>query len=123
MHKKYRISSNLIFLTLVLAILYPFLPGIEQMAGMEIFRIGSLVLVLGLGILVRLGFVWAKYLLLILVVGQVLGLPDTLVEIGYNPIGGFVSLASTVLLIASVVILFVPTRKSRQETIDDVSNG
>jgi membrane-bound ClpP family serine protease len=105
-HKNFTKSSNLIFITVGLGVINLLLPNTEIMAGGKPIVIGTMLFILGLGYLVRQGFDWVKYLLLILTVLGLISVPVTITHLGQRPIVGLINVAQTVLQVWATITLF-----------------
>lgn len=108
LHSNFIKSSNLIFATVVLGIINFFFSSDTLSSGTNIaVAIITLSMILGLGILVRQGYNWMKYLLLVLTILGLFGISTILTDLTQNPIVGIVSIVQTVLEIWATVILFL----------------
>ena len=108
LHSNFIKSSNLIFVTVGLGITNFFFSKETLSGGTNIaIAIITLSMILGLGILVRQGFNWIKYLLLVITILGLFGISTILIDFSQNPIVGIVNLVQTVLEIWATVILFL----------------
>lgn len=106
-HPNYIKSSDLIFITAVLGIInFFFSPKILSSGFAIIVAIFTLLFIAGLGVLVKQGFSWVKYLLLALLLFGLLGIPFIIKNMTTNPIVGIVNIIQTVLQIWALVLLF-----------------
>jgi hypothetical protein len=105
-HKNFIRSSNLIFITVGLGLINLLLPNTEIMAGGKFIVIGTILFILGLGYLVRKGFSWVKYLLLVLTILGLISIPVTITNLGDRPIVGLINVAQTILQVWAMIILF-----------------
>jgi hypothetical protein len=108
LHSNFIQSSNLIFATVGLGVINFFFSSDTLSSGTNIaVAIITLLIILGIGILVRQGFNWVKYLLLVLTILGLFGVPIILTDLTQNPIVGIVSIVETVIEIWATVILFL----------------
>ncbi len=107
MHTNFIKSSNLIFITFGLGLINLFMTRSELVTGThKAIAITTMLFVLGLGYLVRQGFGWVKYLLLVLTILGLISIPVTIVSLGQRPIVGLINVAQTVLQVWAMIILF-----------------
>ena len=107
LHSNYIKSSNLIFATVGLAIINFFFLGDTLSNEANIVTgIFTLLFICGLGMLVRQGYAWVKYLLLVLTTLSLI----LFAFISSNPTQNFVvtivSIAQTVLQVWATILLF-----------------
>jgi len=108
LHSNFIKSSNLIFATVGLGIINFYFSSDTLSSRTNIaVAIITLLTILGLGILVRQGYNWMKYLLLVLTILGLFGISTILTDLTQNPIVGIVSIVETVLEIWATVILFL----------------
>jgi len=66
----------------------------------------ALLFILATGFIVRIGQNWVKYLLLVLTVVGLIGVPVVLNNIVENPMSGIINVAQTILQIWALILLF-----------------
>ncbi len=106
LHSNFIKSSNLIFATVGLGIVNFFFSHILLNGTNIVTAIFTLLFISGLGLLVRRGFAWVKYLLLVLtIVGLILimFIPNDPTQ---NTIVIIVNIAQTVIQVWATVLLF-----------------
>ena len=74
--------------------------------------------ILGLGFLVRQGYDWVKYLLLVLTIIGLLGMLMIISSLVQNPIGGLISIIQTVLQGWSMILLFKIPKVTNEKITD-----
>ncbi len=121
-HSNFIKSSNLIFGTVGLGIINMFFSSDILNNGRNIaVAVITLMLMAGLGFLVRQGKDWVKYLLLVLTIGGVLGIPVFINNIIEKPVVGIINILQTIMQVWAVVLLFkVP--KTAGTTLADESS-
>ena len=114
--KNYRIASNLFFaysisgLILILLSPNPFDDHIYLAACIIMF-----LLLVGFGLLIRMGLKWTKYvLLLIIIVGAYNDFPTFILTIQRNPIHGIANIIQQIVLIIIVVLLFKTNSRQKK---------
>lgn len=106
-HPNYIKASELIFITAGLGIInFFFSPEILSSGFAIIIAVFTLLFIAGLGVLIKQGFSWIKYLLLALFIFGLLGIPFIIKNITTNPIVGIVNIIQTILQIWALVLLF-----------------
>ncbi len=106
-HGNFIKSSNFIFITFGLGLVNLFMTRDELVTGThKAIAITTMLFILGLGYLVRQGFDWVKYLLLVLTILGLISIPVTLMNLGQRPIVGLINVAQTVLQVWAMIILF-----------------
>ena len=106
-HPNYNKSSNLAFISAGLGILNLSLSPEIFSTGLAIFTaFFTLAFVFGLAVLIRLGLSWIKYLLLVLFLIGLIGIPFMIKNFETNPIVGTINIAQTILQICSIILLF-----------------
>src|SRR5215204_12846 len=107
LHPKFINSSNLIFISAILGILnFTVSKTLVYNSFTLTVAIGSVLFVIGLGFLVRQGFDWVKYLLLIITILGLVGVPTFLKNLMEDTFVGIVNILQLILQIYSVVLLF-----------------
>lgn len=116
-HENFIKSSNLIFITFGLGLINLFLTRSELITGThKAIAITTMLLVLGIGYLVRQGFDWVRYLLLVLTILGLIGIPFTIMNLAQRPIIGLINVIQTALQIWAVVILFKIPKTTETKT-------
>ncbi len=106
-HPNYIKSSNLIFGTVGLGLINFFFSSDLLNTGQNIATaILTLVIIAGIGYLVRQGKDWVKYLLLVLMVFGLIGIPFIINNIVQKPMVGIVNIAQTIMQLGATVLLF-----------------
>lgn len=107
-HRNYIVSSNLIIVSAILGIISFFLiPGLANDSKNIINGLFNISFIAAIGLLVRLGKRWIKFLLLALtIIGLILmtSIVDTLT---HNLYVGIIAILQTILQIISTVLLFM----------------
>jgi hypothetical protein len=117
-HQNYIKSSNLIFGTVGLGLINllfstDFLNSKQNIVTVIL----TLLIIVGIGFLVRQGKDWVKYLLLVFTLGGLIGIPFIIKNITLRPIVGLINILQTIMQIGAMLLLFkVPTES------DDESN-
>jgi membrane-bound ClpP family serine protease len=118
-HENFIKSSNLIFITFGLGLINLFMTRSELVTGThKAIAITTMLFILGLGYLVRQGFNWIKYLLLVLTIIGLISIPVTMMNLGQRPIIGLINVVQTVLQVWAMVILFKIPKTSDQRPIE-----
>lgn len=108
LHSNFIKSSNLIFATVGLGIINFFFPGDILSNGANIATaIFTLLFICGLAILVRQGYAWVKYLLLVLIILGIVAIALIPSNPTQNSVVTIVNIAQTVLQVWATVILFL----------------
>lgn len=106
-HPNYIKSSNLIFGTVGLGLINFFFSSDLLNTGQNIATaILTLVIIAGIGYLVRQGKGWVKYLLLVFMVFGLIGIPFIINNIVQKPMVGIVNIAQTIMQLGATVLLF-----------------
>jgi uncharacterized membrane protein len=106
-HQNYIKSSNLAFISAALGIINIFLsPDVFNGPGNIMIGIFSILFVVVIGILIRQGYDWVKFVLLVLLLFGLLGIKIVIEALAENPLVGFINIIQTILQIWSVVLLF-----------------
>jgi len=118
-HLNYIQSSNLIFVAAALAIVRVFFSedALSNSTNIAI-EVVSISLIFGLGIVIRQGFVWVKYLLLVLIILGVIGMlfiPGDKVE---NPIARVLNILQTIVQIWAIILLFKIPKSFRKIDVE-----
>ena len=104
--RQFILASNLVLIVFVLSIVHQLLPNIRIMAGMLWLTIVMKSLLLGLAILLRLGYSWSKYLLIILALISLLGILDVLDTFSYLRWSAVITVAQMALMVCAAVVVF-----------------
>ena len=115
-HKNYIIASNLIITSAALGIISFFL--IYHLANDSkniINGIFNISFIIGIGLLVRIGKKWVKFLLLALTILGLILMTSIANTLAHNLYGGIISILQTVLQIISVVLLFMIPKEVEQK--------
>jgi hypothetical protein len=106
-HKNYIKSSNFFLASIPLGIINMLLMPEFFNSGSDIFSgIITLLFLLGIGIFIRKGFDWMKYVLLVIMLIGFFGYPAMLQLLLHYPVVGGISLLQTALQIISLCLLF-----------------
>jgi len=106
-HSNFIKSSNLIFAVIGVGILNFFFSGNTLSNAANITtEVVTLIMIGGLGLLVRQGYNWMKYILLVLTILGLVGISAILSDLAQNPVVGFESIAETILEVWATVLLF-----------------
>lgn len=106
-HTNYIKSSNLIFGTVGLGLINFFFSSDLLNTGQNIATaIFTLVIIAGIGYLVRQGKNWVKYLLLVFMIFVLIGIPFIIDNIVQRPVVGIVNIAQTIMQLWATVLLF-----------------
>ncbi len=118
-HPNYIKSSNLIFVTVGLGLINFFFSSDLLNTGQNIaIAILTLIIIAGIGLLVRQGKAWVKYLLLVLTILGLIGIPSIINNIALRPVVGFVNIAQTIMQIWAIVLLFMVPKNTDNKTND-----
>jgi hypothetical protein len=122
-HSNFIKSSNLIFGTAGLGLLNFFFTSDTLNSGKNIaIAIFTLLFIAVLGFLVRQGKNWVKYLLLILTVLGLFGIPVIIINIiSEKLIAGVITIAQTIMQIWAVILLFKMPRATNNKIVDNKS--
>ena len=112
-HSNFIKSSNLIFATVGLGIINFFFPSDILSNGANILTaIFTLLFICGLAILVRQGYAWVKYLLLVLTILGIVAIALIPSSPTQNSVVTIVNIVQTVLQVWATILLFrVPKTK------------
>lgn len=114
-HQNYKKASNLIFITVVLGfikIIFSQKEGVyegtnEQMVeSMTMIALWTLVFILGIGLLIRFGLCFVKFILPILPFFGLFGIPGAFINIKDQPITSLIQLVVFGFEIWAIVLLF-----------------
>jgi hypothetical protein len=123
-HANYIKSSNLIFGTVGLGILNFFFSTELLKTGQNIATaIVTLAIITGIGFLVRQGKNWVKYLLLVLTVFGLIGMPFIINNITQRPVVGLVNIAQTIMQLWAIVLLFNVPKKTEEKLMNRNTAG
>ncbi|KGO92757.1 hypothetical protein [Flavobacterium subsaxonicum] len=101
-------SSNLIFISTALGLINAILSqDIFSSAFVICIEILTLGILIGIGILVRMGKEWIKYVLLFLFLFGLLGLPATIAYLKEYPLNGIITVIVSLFQIWSLILLFI----------------
>jgi uncharacterized membrane protein len=115
-HPNYTKSSNLIFGTVGLGLINFFFSSDLLNTGQNIATaILTLVIIAGIGFLVRRGKAWVKYLLLVFTVLGLIGIPFIINNITQRPVVGLINIVQTIMQIWAMVILFKVPKKTDEK--------
>jgi len=114
-HQNYIKASNFMFLSVGLGIINIILtPGIFVSPKEIITGIIVLLFLAGLALGIKKGISWIKYLLLILIIIGLLGIPFMIKNLGQNLAIGIINIIQTVLQIWSLILLFkIPKEEAK----------
>ena len=119
-HPNYIKSSNLIFGTVGLGLINFFFSSDVLNTGQNIVTaILTLVIIAGIGFLVRQGKDWVKYLLLVFTVLGLISIPFIINNISQRPVVGLINIAQTIMQIWATVLLFKVSKKADDKTNDE----
>ena len=118
-HENFIKSSNLIFISAALGLINVFLTkgelGSTKLIASAIL---TLLFVGGLGYIVRQGYAWIKYLLLVLMIFGLIGIVGLIItNLEKRPLITTVNIIQTILQIWATVLLFIIPKK----TVEDIS--
>lgn len=123
-HKNFIKSSNLIFGTVGLGIINFFFSDEILNNGKNLsIAIITLLIISGIGFLVRQGKSWVKYLLLILTIFGLIGVPFIIGNITERPIIGLINILQTIMQIWATILLFMIPKKVDYNLNDDLTAG
>ena len=119
-HPNYINSSNLIFGSVGLGLINFFFSSDVLNTGQNIATaILTLVIIAGIGFLVRQGKDWVKYLLLVFTVLGLISIPFIINTISQGPVVGLINIAQTIMQIWAMVLLFKVPKKAEDKTNDE----
>ena len=118
-HENFIKSSNLIFISAALGLINLFVTKSELGSTKLIASaILTLLFVGGLGYIVRQGYAWIKYLLLVLMIFGLIGIVGLIItNLEKRPLITTVNIIQTILQIWATVLLFIIPKK----TVEDIS--
>jgi len=118
-HENFIKSSNLIFISAALGLINLFLTkGELGSTKLIVSAILTLLFVGGLGYIVRQGYAWIKYLLLVLMIFGLIGIVGLIItNLEKQPLITTVNIIQTILQTWATVLLFIIPRK----TVEDIS--
>lgn len=106
-HPNHKKAANLIYTSAALGVINAFLsPEIFNNNFAIVVAVFTLGIITGIGYLVSKGNDWIKYVLLVLMIFGVIGIPFIILNILNNPIVGVVNISQTILQIYAIVLLF-----------------
>jgi len=115
-HPNYKKSADLIYISATLGIGNLIWTYDILNSGIKIFiAVISLAFIFGIGYLVSKGTEWIKYVLLILLILGLIGLPLIIINLKNEPIIGVINIVQTVLQIWALVLLFVIPKDGKIE--------
>jgi hypothetical protein len=117
-HQNFIKSSNLIFGTVGLGLInFLFVSELLTNTQNIITAILTLMIIAGIGYLVRKGRNWIKFVLLVFMILGLIGVPFTINNIVQRPVVGLINIAQTIMQLWATVLLFkVP------KIVDDKTN-
>lgn len=119
-HPNFTKSSNLIFGTVGLGLINFFFSSELLNNGQNIATaIFTLVIIAGIGFLVRQGKDWVKYLLLVFTLLGLIGIPFIINNITQKPVVGLINIAQTIMQIWAMVLLFMVPKKTDDKLNDE----
>ena len=118
-HENFIKSSNLIYISAALGLVNSFLTKGDIVSTRLISSaILTLLFVGGLGYIVRQGYAWIKYLLLVLMIFGLIGIVGLIItNLEKQPLITTVNIIQTILQTWATVLLFIIPRK----TVEDIS--
>jgi len=112
-HPNYIKASNLIYGTVGLGLINLVFAGELLKTGQNIVTAFiTLVMISGLGYLVRQGKDWVKYILLVLLAFGLIGIQFIINNIVQRPVVGIVNIAQTIMQLWATVLLFKVKKNS-----------
>ena len=106
-HPNHKKAANVIYLSAALGIINAILsPETFNNSFGIIVAIFTLGIIIGIGYLVSKGNDWIKYVLLVLMIFGLIGIPFIIMNIVNNPIVGIINIIQTALQIYAMVLLF-----------------
>lgn len=120
LHQNYIKSSNLTFISGLLGVINVFLLRESLTSTISIITtIIAIALVIGIGLLIRQGFGWIKYLLLFMMIFGLIGVPTMIKNFGEMPILGIINIAQIMLQFWAMILLFKVPKK---ENLNEINN-
>ncbi len=121
-HPNFIKSSNLIFGSVGLGLInFFFTSNILTSTKNIILATITLLIITGLGFLVRQGKNWIKYLLLVLTIVGLIGIPFILKNTEQEPVVGIINIAQTILQVFAMYLLFRIPNLSEDNLINNNS--
>jgi len=116
-HENFIKSSNLIFISAALGLINVFLTkgelGSTKLIASAIL---TLLFVGGLGYIVRQGYAWIKYLLLVLMIFGLIGIVGLIImNFEKQPLTSIVNIIQTILQTWATVLLFIIPKKTAED--------
>jgi len=106
-HPNHKKAANVIYLSAVLGIINAILsPETFYNSFGIIVVIFTLGIIIGIGYLVSKGNDWIKYVLLVLMIVGLIGIPFIIMNIVNNPIVGVINIIQTSLQLYAIILLF-----------------
>jgi hypothetical protein len=99
-------ASNLVLIALALSIVYLFLPDIRMIAGMLPITIAMKCMILAVAILLRMGYSWSRYLLVVLALFTLFGIRDVLDAVVSPAISTIISIMQIALIVWATIVVF-----------------
>lgn len=126
-HPNYVKASNLMFCTVALGLISMVIfPGYLNSTKNIIISGLSLGLVVGLSFLIRQGFDWVKYLILVLFILGCTSLPFTIMHFAERPLLSSISILQVIMQLWALVLLFkvppLPKSNAMQQFKDSLSS-
>ena len=115
-HRNYNIASDLIIASAALGIIsFFFIYHLANDSKNIINGIFDISFIIGIGLLVRIGKRWIKFLLLALTIWGLFLMTSIANTLAHNIYGGIISILQTVLQIISVILLFIIPKEIEQK--------
>jgi hypothetical protein len=112
LHQNYIKASNLIYLCALLGIINVFLLRETYTSTLKIATlIFTFAFIVGLGVLIRQGFEWIKYLLLFIMIFGLIGIPTWIKNLSEMPILGIINILQIVLQFWALILVFKVPKK------------
>ncbi|UIR57283.1 hypothetical protein LZQ00_05570 [Sphingobacterium sp. SRCM116780] len=119
-HSNHIKSSNCMFISAALGVINILLtPAILTSASSISAALLTLAFLVGIGLLIRKGTDWIKYVLLILLVIGLLGIPYMIQNILQSPIVGVINIIQTILQIIALILLFTIPKIDNKEWMNE----
>jgi hypothetical protein len=117
LHQNYIKASNLIYLCAFLGLINVFLLRETYTSTLKIATlIFTFAFIVGLGLLIRQGFEWIKYLLLFIMIFGLIGIPTWIKNLSEIPILGIINITQIILQFWALILVFkVPKKESINE--------
>ncbi|MEN2402913.1 hypothetical protein GKZ90_0024210 [Flavobacterium sp. MC2016-06] len=106
-------ASNLIFIATILGIINFFLsPDILKSKTALIISVVTILLILAIGVVIRLGISWIKYILLVLIIIGFNSLPKYIKEeLSIHPLNAIITILQSILQIYATLLLILNRSK------------